>query len=93
MNTISLDSHVMRHPDMISAEMGRETVMMSIENGHYYGLNSVGSRVWTLLEQNPKIAEICRLIEAEYDIETAECEKAILAFVSQLAQNGLVSIS
>jgi hypothetical protein len=93
MNDLSLTNHVMRHPETISTEMDGETVMMSVENGYYYGLNSVGSRVWMLMVQRMTIAEICRVIEAEYDIDAVECERAIMSFISQLSQNGLVSIS
>lgn len=93
MKTLSLDNHVMRNPDVISTDTGGETLMMSIEKGFYYGLNSVGSRVWALLEQNLSVGEICRLVEAEYEIDIVECERAVMAFIEQLAQNDLVSIS
>ena len=46
---LNLDSIIKRNPEMVSSDMDGETVMMSMENGEYYGLDPIGSRIWELI--------------------------------------------
>ncbi len=36
-----------------------ETVILDMGSGTYYGLDGVGARVWELLEQPKRFAELC----------------------------------
>lgn len=48
-----------RADGMISTELADgELVVLSLEDGMYYGLNAVGARVWTLLEQPRTVREL-----------------------------------
>lgn len=91
MTVITRDMLVTRSPDLLSTNMDGETVMMSIDQGHYYGLNPVGSRTWDLLRQPATVHALCRQIETEYAVASDECEPAVIAFLSELARHGLIS--
>lgn len=93
MKTITRQSRVLRLKDVISTEMNGEAVMMSIAQGSYYGLNAVGTRVWSLMQQTESIDDICRELETEFVVTPAVCEKEVLAFLLALAQNKLISVS
>jgi hypothetical protein len=92
MIAITRQSRVLRIKDVISTEMNGETVMMSIAHGSYYGLNNVGTRVWSLMQQTESIDEICRQLETEFVVNPAVCETEVLAFVLALAQHKLISV-
>lgn len=91
MDKLTRTTLVIRSPGLLATDMGGEIVMMSIEQGHYYGLNGVASRTWEMLRQPLTVDAICRQIEAEYAVSPAECEHAMLAFLSDLARHDLIS--
>jgi hypothetical protein len=82
--TIQEKTFYRRNPDLIFSDMDGETVMMSIQNGEYYGLDEVGSRIWQLLE-NPESAETLtqKLIE-EYEVSQETCLSDVMEFLIYL---------
>lgn len=90
MNVLTLTSRVVRNPDLVSADMDGEIVMMSLERGEYYGIGGVGTRVWQLLESPMTLDQICRTMCSEFEVEESTCRTDMLAFVSDLARNGMV---
>lgn len=50
-NEINLNSVVAQSEDQVSTELDGETVLMSIEQGNYYGMDKVLSRIWALIEK------------------------------------------
>jgi hypothetical protein len=79
-----------RNPELLSTDMDGETVMMSIEQGAYYGINSIGSRVWELLQEPLTLEAICEVIINEYEVEPAQCREDMLEFVGEMLVNNLV---
>ena len=45
------DRKYRRRPDVISADMDGEVVMMDIMSGKYYNLGRTGGEIWSLLEE------------------------------------------
>jgi len=88
--TIQENPFYRRNPDLIFSDMDGETVMMSIQNGEYYGLDEVGSRIWQLLE-NPESAETLtqKLIE-EYEVPQETCLSDVMEFLNILAEKQLI---
>ena len=64
--------------------------MMSVTAGRYYGLNTVASRVWELLETPKTIAQLCAQICEEFEVDAQTCEAEVLKFVQDLIGNGIV---
>ncbi len=67
-------------------------VTMSIENGMYYGMNAVASRIWELIPEPKSISEVCDTLLDEYQVDPEQCEKEVLALVSQLNDEGLIVV-
>ena len=81
---------LIRHPDLITADMDGETVMMSIQHGEYLGLNRVASRVWELLAEPSSIDALAARICAEFEVDPVTCAADLRAFTQDLLDNGLV---
>jgi hypothetical protein len=89
--SITLETAVTRNSEILHAPVGTEgAVLMSVEAGHYYGLNAVASRVWELLAIPRTIAQLCKQICEEFEIDTPTCEVTVLKFVRELVDNGIV---
>lgn len=79
-----------RHPQLVSADMDGDLVMMSVEDGHYYGLGGIGPRIWALLETPITAPEIADAITSEYDVVRDECERDVDRFLESLLGDGLI---
>jgi hypothetical protein len=89
--SITLETTLSRNADILHASVGTEEgVMMSIEEGRYYGLNAVASRIWELLETPKTVAQLCALLCEEFEVEVRTCETDVLKFVQDLIDNRVV---
>lgn len=89
---VTLDSKAVVVADQIASQLGDESVILNLNDGMYYGLDPIGTRIWHLLEQPRDVREICQLLQADYEVEPAECETAVLALVRDLNARGLVEL-
>lgn len=89
---IGSDSIVTQAIGLVAADMDGEKVMLNIENGNYYGLDSIGSRIWDLIEKPHSIREVVAVLCTEYDAEIEICQHDVLKFLSQLHARGLVEL-
>ena len=46
-----------------------ETVVMSIENNSYYGIDLVGSRIWKLIKKGTNLKAILEALNNEFDAQ------------------------
>lgn len=93
MSDIGSNELIVRDPDMIAAEMDGDLVMMSIEQGRYYGIGGVGTRVWELLEKPTSVDQLCAAILEEYDVDEDVCRGDIRAYVEKLLGMGLLQLA
>jgi hypothetical protein len=70
-----------------------EAVILNTEHGVYYGLDEVGARVWELLREPRRIAELRDQLLAEYAVESAKCDADLQALLSELVDAGLVEVN
>lgn len=89
---ISLDTIVKRAGDLVSCDLDGDTALMSVENGKYYGLDPIASRIWVLLEEARPVAAMCGLLQEEFEVEPAQCEQDVLAFLNEMAQDNLIMV-
>ena len=57
--------------DVVSREVGSETMLLNLASGTYFGLDPVGARFWQLLEEGRTAVEARDVILNEYDVEPA----------------------
>ena len=79
--------------DVIASNMGQEKVMLSIANGKYYNLGEIGGDIWDLLKEPKSTNQLITELVKVYDIEQAQCEHQVLAFIKQLLDENLIIIN
>ena len=92
-DSIAADAVFTRRRDLVASEIDGETVMMSIENSKYYGIDAIGSRIWQLLAQPHSANSICEIMRREYEVPEADCLRDVLAFMNRLRQERLIESS
>lgn len=90
--TIKPESIVAKTQDHVASDIDGETVLMSVRNDKYYGMDLVGSHIWALLEQPIEVATLCRTLTQEYSVAPNVCEQETLAFLQELAEENLVQL-
>lgn len=88
---VNLNTTIVRNTDLMAVPMDGDLVMMSISQGTYYGINPVGGRIWTLLEQPASVASLCNTIVSEFEVSKEQCQQDVLQFVEQMLKAGVVS--
>jgi hypothetical protein len=88
--TIDRDTEIVQIQELVSAEIDEETVLMSVANGKYYGMDPIGSRIWALIAEPIKVSELCRVLLEEFEVEPAECEQDVLSFLNKLYGDSLI---
>ena len=87
---IGAETIIMRGSEHVEAEMGGQTVMMSIARGKYYALEGTAQRIWELVSEPISVAEVVDRLVEEYDVDRDRCAAEVTTFVGELMENGLV---
>jgi hypothetical protein len=77
---------------VVFRDLDGEAVLLDLESGRYFGLDEVGTRVWTLLVEGLDLGAVKAALAQEYDVDVGRLERDILELVDRLAENGLVAI-
>jgi hypothetical protein len=72
--------------------MDGNKVMLSIEQGKYYNLGSIGGDIWDLMETPAKIDTIVKQLIVGYEVEETECIEQVVTFIRQLINEELVEV-
>ncbi len=81
-----------RNSRTISGRLHDEMVMMDIEQGKYFSLNNIATRVWDLLEEPMTLDELCGHLADEYEVEMPKCRAEVEELLKEMERLGLVEI-
>ena len=76
--------------EQLSGDLGGEAVILSLRTGQYYGLNSIGARIWELLQVPNSAPAIEETILSEFEVEPDECHDQVSSFIRLLESEGLI---
>ena len=78
--------------DQVSVDLDGEVVILNLKDGVYYGLETVGARVWELIQEPRTLKEILEVLLQEYDVEPDRCAHELRALLEDLAAKELIEI-
>ena len=80
---------------LISSDVANETVILDYEGGKYFGLDGVGSFVWSLLQKEGPLSltVIAHRVMEEYDVTESACLEDLKTLFADLRKNGLIETS
>jgi hypothetical protein len=76
----------------LSSCVGDETAILAVDKGAYYGLDPVGTRIWTLLQSPVSVHEIGAAVVREYDVDEETARADLLALLARLHEAGLIDV-
>jgi hypothetical protein len=91
-SALSLYSVVVAAKEQVSCSLGEESAILNMKNSVYYGMESVGARIWNLLRQPRTVREIRDAMLEEYNVEPERCERDLLEFLRKMKAEGLIDV-
>lgn len=89
---LSLESIVTAATEQVSCPLGEEAAILNLKNTVYYGLDPVGSRVWSLLQRARSVSQLRDALVEEYDVEAEQCERDLLELLEKMRAEGLIQV-
>ena len=83
--------------DIVCRSIAGELILVPIsreaeDRACFYTLNSVGARIWELLDGQRTVADIAGTIVEKYEVDLERAAKDTLRFISRLAEMGMVTL-
>jgi hypothetical protein len=90
---ISFSDRVSIPDDVLISNLQEESVILNLDTERYFGLDSVGTRILTVLTTSESIEAAYERLLGEYDVAGQVLRDDLLALVESLAEKGLVQVS
>jgi hypothetical protein len=84
---------ISRSPSVLTAEVDGEIVMMSIEQGRYFGLDDIGSDIWKRIEPPCSFAALVDALAADYEADRATIAADVQALLDRMADQDVVKLT
>lgn len=92
MRRFSPEDTLSRTQDLISTELDRETVLMSIDAGAYYGLEGPARSIWENLETPLTFSALVDRLVKEYRVAPETCANDLQKFLAEMEHEGLLRV-
>jgi len=90
--TIGGRSVIVAVKDQVSCNLAGEAAILNIKSGVYYGLDPVGARIWSLVQDPRTVEDVRSAIIDEYDVEPERCERDLMGLLEKLLAEGLIEV-
>jgi PqqD family protein of HPr-rel-A system len=85
-----LDQRLRPSLDAIESKVGDETVLLHLKSGTYFGLDAMGTRIWSMLKDGVSSPVICERLIEEFDVTGDVVQQDTRQFLDELKSNGIV---
>jgi len=86
------NSTITRNPNVSVSDVDDELVMLDLEQGRYFGLNSVGAEIWNYIESPRRINEVVAHLLRKFNIDEPTCRAETLNLLKSMMSAKLVTL-
>ena len=76
--------------EIIQSKIGEDVVMLDMESGFYFGLNSVASVIWKMMEQEISFDLMIERLMGTFNVERSLCESDTKELIDQLLEKKII---
>jgi hypothetical protein len=87
---MELESHPRRAERVLARQGEGVLILLDPDDGSYYTLDEVGSRIWELCDGTRSTAEIAAILSEEFDAAPETIRADLLELVADLSDQNLV---
>jgi len=78
------------NPSAVYAELEDGAIVLNLDTGTYFGLDSIGSRIWALVRDGATQSAIVTQLETEYATERPQLDAEVTDYLLTLEASGLI---
>lgn len=90
--TISFAARVRVPDDVLISNLQDESVILNLNSERYFGLDAVGTRMFSVLTNSDSIETAYESLAREYEVDRHVLQQDLIALVENLLQQGLLRI-
>lgn len=87
---INKNTVIEKREDIVTADLDGNAVMMSIENGKYYGMDEIATAIWKSMEHPVSVEQLVHILMDEFDVSEEQCLTDVIAFLTKLCNENLI---
>jgi len=76
--------------NVLFQEVDGEAVLLSLDEGLYYGLDDLGTRIWKFINEELELEQMVDRIAEEYEVEPERARADLENFLAELEESGLI---
>ena len=88
---INNESWPKRGTQVIAQKAANDLLLFNMEDGNYYSLNEIGSRIWELCDGSHSVSQVVAALAGEYDASNQILEKDVLELLEDFRRGKLIA--
>ena len=85
-----MSKRYIQNKKIIQSKIGEEVVMMDMDSGFYFGLNSVASSIWHKLFVEISLEDLVEKLLHEFKVDRQTCESDTLELLKDLLERNII---
>src|SRR5215475_12693067 len=90
--SVSFDQKLAPTDDTLINVIEGESVLLNLKSESYFGLDQIGTRMWSLLTTSDSIQAAYESLLDEYDVDADKLRQDMQDLIEKLIANGLVEV-
>ena len=88
--TISFSDRVRVPDDVLISNLQEESVILNLDSERYYGLDGVGTRFLSALNESESIEAAYEVLRDEFDVDAQSLRQDLLDLIENLLEQGIL---
>jgi hypothetical protein len=89
---ITLDTRIHPSDKALFRNVEGEAVLLGLNAGAYFGLDSVGTRIWELIAERGLLRDVLAGMVDEFEVEESQAQADLMRLVQELLAKDLVVV-
>jgi hypothetical protein len=90
--TLVPESKIAASKRSVACDLDGEMVILNLDSGVYFGLNPVGTSIWSYIQDERPLHGIIDYLLSEYKVGRTQCQTEVVALLQNMAAHGLIDI-
>ncbi len=90
--TIAFQSRIRPAENVLVRELDGESVLLNLASDRYFGLDDVGTRMWSVVNSSETIQAAFDTLAAEYDVNEEALRQDLSILIDEWIDHGLVQV-
>ena len=89
---VTLNARASVPSGVIVSDLGDESVILNLETERYFGLDSIGTKMWIAMTSSSSLRAACDSLLREYEVAQETLENDLVTLAEKLLEQGLVEV-